>query len=127
MALPAGNYRSQYTQPENSKQKRQLPDPVHLIADQLHRPPDRVHFFRLSETSVLIGTYQQWVRLTAVMIVMVAAQKLSGVTQKSGVATRPKIAIYPIKMCNVRSLAAAPCSLHQFFVAYSQLGIEPRD
>ena len=64
MALPADNYRSQYTEPENSKEKRQLPDPVHLIADQLHGTPDRVHFFRFLEISVLIGPYQEWVKLS---------------------------------------------------------------
>ena len=64
--------------------------------------------------------------LTAVVIVMVAAQIRQGVTQKDGVTTCRKIATYLIKRCNLRQFAVAPCSMHQFFVAYSQLGVGPR-
>ena len=62
--------------------------------------------------------------LTAV--VMVTTQIRHGGTKEGAVTTYPRLAILLIKRCNVRSLAVAPCSLHQFFVADSQLGIDPR-
>ena len=63
-------------------------------------------------------------RLSAV--VMVTALIRYGGTQEGVVTTCPRLAVFLIKRCNVRSLAVALCSLHQFFVADSQLGIDPR-